>query len=294
MAKYAISKEGAESLNQLSNNLFINANNIVEANAHLEQVMGSLDDGLGIYGDEIIGIIHRNRQILNNNREAIENLAMQLKKQAREVEEMVAMELGDFDSTSTERHSGIRGIVENIFGKKGGSKNDDLAIPFGNGITVSQDKRNSDVFFVNGNHSKEFMDYWTHVDEFTVVPIDNESIIYINARDIEGIHLNNNDISDVDGFWGRRTGGTQESFVNIAQDIPKVKNLLESGMDYHEIRSAYPELSDCVDIYFESAPSVCALNDFYVFSFGGRHREMAAQTIDGMIPVKVKSIITRK
>ena len=58
MAKYAISKEGVEALNQLANDLLINANNIVETNQTLEQITSSLYDNLGIYGDEIISIIH--------------------------------------------------------------------------------------------------------------------------------------------------------------------------------------------------------------------------------------------
>lgn len=95
MAKYAISKEGAASLNQLANDLLINANNIVETVQKLEQVTTSLYDNLGIYGDDILSIIHRNRQTLNVNREDIIGLAQRVKKQATDVENLVAMGLGD-------------------------------------------------------------------------------------------------------------------------------------------------------------------------------------------------------
>lgn len=94
MAKYAISKEGVEALNQLANDLLINANNIVETNRKLEQITSSLYDNLGIYGDEIISIIHQNRNTLNNNREDIILLAQRVKKQASDVEILVAMGLG--------------------------------------------------------------------------------------------------------------------------------------------------------------------------------------------------------
>ena len=94
VAKYAISKEGVEALNQLANELLINANNIVETNQRLEQITSSLYDNLGIYGDEIISIIHQNRNTLNSNREDIILLAQRVKKQATDVEALVSMGLG--------------------------------------------------------------------------------------------------------------------------------------------------------------------------------------------------------
>ena len=101
MAKYAISKEGAASLNQLANDLLIHANYIIETNQILEQITSALYDNLGIYGDEIISIIHRNRQTLNTNREDIVDLAQRVKKQATDVESLVAIGLGDLMSNAS-------------------------------------------------------------------------------------------------------------------------------------------------------------------------------------------------
>lgn len=95
VAKYAISKEGVEALNQLANELLINANNIVETNQRLEQITSSLYDNLGIYGDEIVSIIHQNRNTLNSKREDIILLAQRVKKQAADVEALVSMGLGN-------------------------------------------------------------------------------------------------------------------------------------------------------------------------------------------------------
>lgn len=85
MAKFAISKEGVASLNQLANNLLTNTNNIVESNQRLEQVIHSLYDELGIFSDEIIGIILRNRQALNANREGIICLVQNVKRRAEDI-----------------------------------------------------------------------------------------------------------------------------------------------------------------------------------------------------------------
>lgn len=101
MAKYAINKEGVEALNQLANDLMINANNIVEMNQKLEQITLSLYDNLGIYGDEIISILHQNRTILNGNREDIISLVEKVKKQAAAAEDMVSMGLGSIDDSSS-------------------------------------------------------------------------------------------------------------------------------------------------------------------------------------------------
>lgn len=101
MTKYAISKEGAEALNQLANDLLNNANNIIETNQRLEQITSSLYDNLGIYGDEIISIIHQNRNTLNINREDIISLAQRVKKQAADVENLVSMGLESVGGSSS-------------------------------------------------------------------------------------------------------------------------------------------------------------------------------------------------
>ena len=119
MAKYAISQEGAAALNQLANELLINANNVVETNRQLEQVTNSIYDNLGIYGDEIVEIIQKNRQTLNNNRDDIINLAQQVKKQAQDVQNLVAMGLGEISNANI-RNSTNSGICSISSGEHGG------------------------------------------------------------------------------------------------------------------------------------------------------------------------------
>ena len=139
MAKYAINKEGSEALNQLANNLLINANNVVEMNSQLEQVTISIYEELGIYGDEIIGIIQRNKQTLNNNREDIINLAQQVKKQAQDVENLVAMGLGEI--TNTNSNSGTHTVSN---GAQGGLVRPDYGVSSGTykAICHSLEKKN--------------------------------------------------------------------------------------------------------------------------------------------------------
>lgn len=123
---------------------------------------------------------------------------------------------------------------------------------------------------------------------------DGEGIKYIRASDIEGIHIFETDLSDSSGFWGCRTGGTQRTFMDIAKQIPEVKRMVDSGMSLQQIRDSRPDLDSCVGIYFEGAPQVSQLGEFYIFSSNGRHRELAAQAINGVIPVRITDVIVPK
>lgn len=105
VAKYAISKEGVEALNQLANDLLINANNIVETNQKLEQITSSLYDNLGIYGDEIVSIVQQTKNALNNNKEEIIGLANRVKKQASEIESLMSMGIGESTASSVNESS---------------------------------------------------------------------------------------------------------------------------------------------------------------------------------------------
>lgn len=167
-------------------------------------------------------------------------------------------------------------------------------IPIDDNTFVVQDYFNSDRYFVADNHYSEYMDYWLNMGDYTEVPSESTIYKYINARDIEGIYLFDSDIANMKGFWGRRTGGTRDTFVEIAEQIPIVKSLLEAGMGLDNIRTENPELVDCINIYFEKIAQVSKLGEFYIFSSNGRHREMAAQFIDGIIPVRITSSIRHK
>ena len=85
MAKYAISVEGAESLNLLANKLLESKNSIVEASSRLSTVIDSLDDRLGVYADIIRDIIRKNRTDLNTHQESIDDLVSRLRGKAEEI-----------------------------------------------------------------------------------------------------------------------------------------------------------------------------------------------------------------
>ena len=163
---------------------------------------------------------------------------------------------------------------------------------FGNNLYVCQNAFNSEQYFVVGKHYEEFCNYWQSGGEgYVKYEIEHPHSVYIRAADIEGIGLSEQEVQSASLFWGNRTGETQETFQAIAAQIPQVKNFLDAGESLIDICLNHPELERCVSIYFEDTPSVTMVDDFYVFSGGGRHREMAAKSINGVIPVKITGIV---
>jgi hypothetical protein len=166
--------------------------------------------------------------------------------------------------------------------------------PIRTDIFAARDSLNSERYFVVGNHYSEYMDYWINHENYTETECERSEYIYINARDIEGIHLSEYDVSHMADFWENSMGGTQDTFTDIAKRIPDVKLMLESGMDLDDIKISSPELEKCIEIYFKNIQQVGRAENFYVFLYDGRHREMAAKIIDGIIPVKVTRTIRHK
>lgn len=112
MARFAINTQGVNSLNCLANDLLINANNIVEANEYLEKSILCLYEQLGIYGDEMLAIVVKNRSTLDSNREEIINLALKVKKQAESMENLINSEFGVVDTSISEK-----GILNKLIDK---------------------------------------------------------------------------------------------------------------------------------------------------------------------------------
>lgn len=97
-ARFAISQEGAASLKVLAKGLLTSANSIIESSAALERCTTGLSDGLGIYSDEIINIITRNRITLQMNRDDIIGLAKKISDKANDILGLLDLGLGEAGS----------------------------------------------------------------------------------------------------------------------------------------------------------------------------------------------------
>lgn len=104
------------------------------------------------------------------------------------------------------------------------------------------------------------------------------------------------DIKNPDIFWGRDSGKTMESFLEIASHIPEVRHLLDRGASLDSLIND-PRLGKCAEIYFDSNsshfPTVYEADGFYEFSGNGRHRILAARHYGYEIPVRVAGRIVK-
>lgn len=100
----------------LANQLLTEANSILEASTRLEQKIRAESNGLGIYGDEIITITQRGRNILEANKEPTILLAQKIHSKANEIEELVTLNFGVAVGNTTS--SSISGGTENLLSNR--------------------------------------------------------------------------------------------------------------------------------------------------------------------------------
>ena len=135
--------------------------------------------------------------------------------------------------------------------------------------------------FVKGANYNQYIDVWNNYSEEKnkVEMFDRPEIVTISPSLVEGIRLSEYDISNPSDFWSQHmSGGTEESFRDIAAQIPIVKKELDSGKSLSDIMEN-PELSECANIYFnpKNIPDVIKCGDYYEFQGNGRHRILAAR-----------------
>ena len=170
----------------------------------------------------------------------------------------------------------------------------DDAIPekeFAPDVEIKQDKLNSERYYSGGDHYDEYSEFWKSGGENThpYTPSNKSDITYVKARDIEGVYLWDNDVQNPEGFWTRwgRSGHSQESIMNKASLISEIRDKLDAGVPV-EVIEADPRLKDAYGSYFGSPVEVNKVGNFYAFIEDGRHRTIAAQSLDVEIPVIIK------
>lgn len=163
-----------------------------------------------------------------------------------------------------------------------------------NGFSLENSEMSGDKYFVKSTNYDKFSHFWQNSDQYSFA--DMKEIRTVNARDIEGIYLNENEALDSHLFWNRNQEYEIDSetyFMEVATHIPEVRMRLEAGESVESIRNN-PKLKTCYDYYFDSPIEVYAVDDYYYFAHAGRHRCMAAQKLGYDIPVKVIGKYERK
>ena len=144
-----------------------------------------------------------------------------------------------------------------------------------------------------GNHYEEYRDYWEN-GNYTFSRNENPELVYVRARDIEGVYLSDRELGNPEGFWTRngREGWSRENILRRASHIQDVRQNTESGMSLDEL-SQNPVLDDTIRSYYNNPVQVAQVGSYYVFQSDGRHRTLAAQSLDTYIPVLVTGSYTR-
>lgn len=95
---------------------------------------------------------------------------------------------------------------------------------------------------------------------------------------------------DFDTEWSRGMVERKHSKASFAHQ--DVRQNTESGMSLDEL-SQNPVLDDTIRSYYNNPVQVAQVGSYYVFQSDGRHRTLAAQSLDTYIPVLVTGSYTR-
>jgi phage I-like protein len=94
VAKYGISQEGIDALNQLASDMMNINNNIEQSGRTLKGQVSGLSDGLGLYEDEIIELVDEVNNAQEKGRESLIKLSTKAKELANQVSELLNAGLG--------------------------------------------------------------------------------------------------------------------------------------------------------------------------------------------------------
>jgi len=168
------------------------------------------------------------------------------------------------------------------------------------GCNAKRNPYKKDVWDIVGLGYDKFCEYRANLGNYTVDSsrYGNGIIKEVDVNFIEGIpSITTNEINNPQLFWGRESGKTMESFIEIALHIPEVKEKLSQGYKIEDLRND-PTLGSCVSIYFDpdspSAPTLYKGDGFYEFVANGRHRILAARYLGYSFPMRVVGEIVSK
>lgn len=97
---------------------------------------------------------------------------------------------------------------------------------FGSNLAFVQDRLSAERYFSRGNHYEEYRDYWEN-GNYTFSRNENPELVYVRARDIEGVYLSDRELGNPEGFWTRngREGWSRENILRRASHIQDVLSL---------------------------------------------------------------------
>lgn len=154
-------------------------------------------------------------------------------------------------------------------------------------IELEKDTEFNDSYLVKGNHFDDFKRDDCSQPHYHKYLKDD----FINPADIEGVSLFEDELHYSENFWCcHKENGTFETFQEIAQDIPRIKDLLDNSTSLKDMETCMPidnPLRQCINVYFTNKITVLYKNGYYSFLGDGRHRILAARAAKVKIPVRI-------
>lgn len=158
---------------------------------------------------------------------------------------------------------------------------------FGQNLQLIQDKLSPSRYFSRGNHYNEYLEFWEQ-GNYQFLPEKQMNLTYVRARDIEGVYLNDREVKNPESFWTRngRDGWSRENILRKAAHIQDVQKYMKEGASLEDL-SQNPVLNSTIQSYYNNPVRVAKVDGYYVFQSDGRHRTLAAQSLDTYIPVLI-------
>lgn len=137
---------------------------------------------------------------------------------------------------------------------------------FNDSVDIIKDPIKNDEFYVKGNYSDDFVDYWNNLEDYTTMPSNNNSVQWIDAGDVEGVYLHGNEVRDPSVFYKTRPAADYTKYASngLNNNPLEVTKIIKDG------------------------------KEFYLFAGEGRHRLIAAKEIGVKVPVIIRDIVIKK
>lgn len=274
--KLSLSHPSAMALREFAGKIPIANENILTSAGRLSNIVSAVSDSLGIHRVDYIEMMKLICEYQKQTAEAISELPRLLNDTADRMDAYVAHSLSISQKSAAPDGafpSGYPNVKPYIFHSQ---------------ITTLSDSFSSGRFLSAGNHFKEYCAYRKIQESFTYYPYNDKRIVFVRARDIEGVNLDASEIQASDQFWTRNGNPdySLETILNMALLVDTAKPLCDSGIPIERLCEGY-HFSEALRKYLGTPVRVAAIGEYYRFENDGRHRTLASQIIDGWIPVLV-------
>ncbi len=303
MSKYAVSDEGIKALKITASNVLNAVERILNATNSIESVADEHVETLGPHYASLVAAITEIREAQRQAVQPAYDISETLNDIADAYQDIIDDDKILAGNSGTSAAGGLQGG-----GSDGSNKGGKVASFFGKifGSTGASGSRFGEFNvdsngFVKGNGYDCFINDW---NSYGKVEFETDTKSYsgknvtetIDPGLIAGFRVREYDIKNPGTFWSQhQTGGTAESFKEVASHIPEVKSELAKGRSLVDLEND-PVLGPCASVYFdpENMVKVIKCEGYYEFQGNGRHRILAARAAGYDIPVKIVGSRKRK